>query len=471
MPKSVKWLIITVIGVAAALLAWWRFVRHRPATEATEAAAPDPEPGTVLLALESVGYERTPGVTRLIDLLAVLSPNGVSRQVLTDDAEIDVLVQQLSEASLIEPPDGDGTVRMPRFIQNLICDRLTLSTEIESVVTTALHRIDQLTSDVDGSPQRRDLGPELVNHITSLTDRAPEDADVQDSLLLSRIWAGRQLERVDPAWAVSFAAATYSDARRLLGDDHPRTLNARAGLAFAYEAAGSPAEAVPLHEKNVTVWRRRSGVDHPAALTALSNLAGALRAADRFAEAVTHFERTLTDRRRVLGADHPDTLSSASNLAFAYNSVGRSAESIALFEATLAGRRLVLGEDHVDTLLSMRNLAFAYSDVARWAEAITLLELTVSITRRVHGKDHLDTLTSAVDLARFYRAAGSRVKSGILYGNMIGDFREVLHADHPASRALRKDLSRMLVRAHPVMRWCLVRTCRSMGIELELSEG
>jgi hypothetical protein len=64
------------------------------------------------------------------------------------------------------------------------------------------------------------------------------------------------------------------------------------------------------------------GPDHPDTLNSRNNLADAYVAADRAAEAIPLHERTLADRERVLGPDHPDTLTSRDNLAAARAALG-----------------------------------------------------------------------------------------------------------------------------------------------------
>ena len=86
----------------------------------------------------------------------------------------------------------------------------------------------------------------------------------------------------------------------MLGPDHPDTLNARNSLAAAYQAAGRPAEAIPL------------------------------------------FEQTLVVRERLLGPEHPDTLTTQNNLAAAYQDAGRAGEARQLFELTLAAKERLL---------------------------------------------------------------------------------------------------------------------------------
>jgi hypothetical protein len=65
------------------------------------------------------------------------------------------------------------------------------------------------------------------------------------------------------------------------------------------------------------------GADHPNTLQSRNNLAAAYLNAGRVAEAIPLFERTMADMERVLGADHPDTLQSRNNLAAAYQAADR----------------------------------------------------------------------------------------------------------------------------------------------------
>ncbi|WP_433684685.1 tetratricopeptide repeat protein [Nocardia sp. CA-119907] len=60
---------------------------------------------------------------------------------------------------------------------------------------------------------------------------------------------------------------------RVLGADHPDTLHSRHGLALAFEATGQVAEAITLHEQNLTDRQRLLGPEHPDTLTSRDKLA------------------------------------------------------------------------------------------------------------------------------------------------------------------------------------------------------
>ena len=70
----------------------------------------------------------------------------------------------------------------------------------------------------------------------------------------------------------------------------------------------SAAQSILIGEPLLADRERMLGADHPDTLQTRNNLANAYQAAGRTAEAITLHEQTLADRERVLGADHPDTL-------------------------------------------------------------------------------------------------------------------------------------------------------------------
>jgi hypothetical protein len=135
----------------------------------------------------------------------------------------------------------------------------------------------------------------------------------------------------------------------------------------ASDAAREPADGFPLDEpavqralESVAEFERVLGPDHPDTLNARDSLAAAYQAAGRVADAIPLFEYVLVARQRVLGPRDADTLTSQNNLAATYQDAGRHAEAILLFKLTLAARQRLLGADHPSTLDSQADLADAY---------------------------------------------------------------------------------------------------------------
>jgi hypothetical protein len=146
--------------------------------------------------------------------------------------------------------------------------------------------------------------------------------------------------------------------RRVLGAEHPQTLQTTANWAQSLSMQDKCDEAEQIQRKLYKVYARLFGEEHPATLTAANNLAGSLQGMPLqaktlagkpsiIAEAERIQRKTLAAQRRVLGVDHPETLMGASNLAstlFYYPDKHVEAEQI--LHATLTSCRRVLGRFH-----------------------------------------------------------------------------------------------------------------------------
>ncbi|MFC9164418.1 tetratricopeptide repeat protein, partial [Streptomyces fungicidicus] len=70
-------------------------------------------------------------------------------------------------------------------------------------------------------------------------------------------------------------------------------------------SAGNLGRAIPLFEQTLTDRVRVLGADHPDTLNSRNNLAGAYESAGNLGRAIPLYEQTLTDTERVLGSGHP----------------------------------------------------------------------------------------------------------------------------------------------------------------------
>lgn len=437
----------------------------------------------ILLALDSVHWNDQPDVRRLLGMLAVLSPDGVSRDLLADEGESDDLgdaLEQLFEASIIEYAGDTGdAITMHRLVQRVIRDRSRADEMFERDVTEAADLLDRATFPSTFAWNRRQDGDELVRHIEALwraTNERGSGVEVAEKVLALRNWAVEHILGLsDPARAHSLAVTVHQDCQRILGTensttlisaknlartyrltgklavaiqlyeatvasargalgpDHDTTLTATVGLASTYPLAGRHAEAIQLLADAVQRRRRLLGEDDPTTLSSANDLAYAYRSAGRYAEAIALGEDTLSRRRRTLPDDHPDTLNSTNGLGYSYRAIGRLAEGIQLYESTLAARRRVLGPEHPQTLLSASNLAFAYAADGRIAESIALHELTFEARRRLLGVEHSATLISASNLARSYGLGGRWDEAIALHEDTLARRRAVLGDDHPTT--------------------------------------
>ena len=255
----------------------------------------------------------------------------------------------------------------------------------------------------------------LLTHILAATNvTRPLDDGLDDVAWLLHRAAAYLQTRGEPRAALPLFRRAYDSYRAQLGDDHPKTLTAAAGLGFDLHTLGEYGQARTLDADTLARSRRVLGDDHLDTLDAALNFALDLRALGDLEEARTLDEDTLTRSRRILGEDHPWTLTSASNLAGDLRALGRHEEARTLVEDILTRRRRILGDDHPHTLLMTRYLFADMRALGEHEEARILAEDTLTRSRRVLGDDHPDTLWSASNLVLDLRALGEHEQADAL---------------------------------------------------------
>jgi tetratricopeptide (TPR) repeat protein len=428
-------------------------------------------PAAILIALEP--FSPSP----LLDSLAVLSPDGVTRDILPAGDEIDDELERLYEASIIEfAGDHTRAILMHRLVQRIIRDRCRHSGTYSDVLLRQTKRLGGLIFPKPNYWEQRVRGDELVRQVDALWENSAGEAETMADTFALRFWAVRHLNataqflravplanavvddagawfgdedvitlravanladscrlagRVDEAvWLLEPALAS---ARRMFGDEHRDTLELVDQLGHIYISSGQLDKAISLLERSVADCRRLFGDDHPDTLTSMTKLAEAYREGERFDEAISLAEQSLAHRRRVLGDDHPDTLYSAFNLANTHGSAGRHDEAIRLLERALANYRRVFGDDHQETLSVVNSLACVYGWVGRRDDATSLLEHNLLGCRRAFGTDHPNVFVAVSNLAQAYEMVGRLDDAIQLYELNLADRRRVLGHENPDS--------------------------------------
>jgi tetratricopeptide (TPR) repeat protein len=175
----------------------------------------------------------------------------------------------------------------------------------------------------------------------------------------------------------------------------------QSALGLLFSEMGRHKEAMGMMEACLEARKRVLGDDHPDTLDSMNNLALTYVELGRHEEAMGLEEACLEAQKRVLGDDHSDTLDSMNNLALTYGELGRHEEAMGLQEACLEAHKRVLGDYHSDTLHSMNNLACTYGKLGRHKEARGLKEACLEAYKRVYGEDHPCTLSSCLVLVQF----------------------------------------------------------------------
>lgn len=268
-------------------------------------------------------------------------------------------------------------------------------------------RADRVTEYMAGMFKVSDPSEARGNTITAreILDKASRDIDsdlaqdpelqAQMMVLMSRVYMSLGLYPRSEA----LARQAVDIRNRVLGPEHPQTLEAMDVLEWAIGAERRPAEAEKLERETLAIRRRVLGNDDPNTARSMAYLAWSLQELGGYAEAEELAREALVIRRRVLGPEHHDTLVSMRVLAISLELTGRFDEAEKLLRDALAIERRVLGNDHPDTLNFMSNLAYTLRQERRYPEAEKVLREALDIERRVLGNDHPTTTASMSDLA------------------------------------------------------------------------
>jgi tetratricopeptide (TPR) repeat protein len=441
--REVGYLPLALAQAAARIrAARWSFAKYLenfrkfPAEKYLNRRDGDPYPlgaaTAILMALEP--FEGS----ELVEMLAVLSPDGVSRQVLGDSADDELVL--LHEASLVEFA-GDSSVIMHRLVQRVIRDRGRESSTDQHSVERAAVLLNEVIPTDDELWASRHFGAELVRQIESLTTNlAPAAADRAFEMTVAlRLWTAHFLsETTDLARAGLIARDTHAEAIARLGEGHDLSILARLLVAkamsnrsedfldlmerdlarsreeFGAEHANTlgtavmlsrhylehqrTEEAVDVLEQVLEPWHDRP-YDTAMVLGAADSLGSAYVAAGRLTDAITVLERCLQASLLVHGLDSKATTYTMSLLAEAYGLVGRSAEALAFHEHVCGMRRKILGPDHPTTLYSVGKFGIALIKDGQTNRAKALLQHTLALAREVLGEEHQTTIIARTVLA------------------------------------------------------------------------
>ena len=215
----------------------------------------------VLLSLNTVRTGDQGGVCAgVMELMAVLSPTGVRRDLLHAAGQAGVLVKRWHRsrvsASLVDRALArlverslltftlDGRVAMVHsLVMQVVREGMVRRGRLAAACRAAAFLLDMRANGLDEPPDRvdaRDILEQVTTVVENATSSAAEADDNLARVMLSlRLWALYHLNELGDSapQAVAVGELLSADFERLLGPDHPDTLGSRNNLAAAYQAA------------------------------------------------------------------------------------------------------------------------------------------------------------------------------------------------------------------------------------------
>lgn len=321
-------------------------------------------------------------------------------------------------------------------------------------ITRERDRADRVTEYMASMFKVSDPGEARGNTITAreVLDKASRDIDsgltqdpelqAQMMVLMSRVYVSLGLY----SRSETLARQAVAIRNRVLGPEHPQTLEAMDALEWAISRQRKTEEAAKMERETLAIRRRVLGNDDPNTARSMAYLAWSLQEQGRYAEAEALQRPALAIRRRRLGPEHPDTLVSMRDLAISLEMTGRLDEAEKLVREALEIRRRVLGHDHPDTVTFMQDLVFTLREERRYPEAERLGREILDIRRRVLGNDHPVTAYSMHSLALTLIYQGRYPEAEKLYREAVDINSRVLGDDHPQTVQSMNNLAMTLMK-------------------------
>ncbi len=317
-------------------------------------------------------------------------------------------------------------------------------------------RADRVTEFMAGMFKVSDPSEARGNTVTAreVLDKASMDIEsglaqdpelqAQMMVLMSRVYGSLGLY----PRSETLARQAFATRNRVLGPEHPQTLDAMDQLEWAISRQRKTKEAEKMEQETLAIRRRVLGNDDPNTARSMAYLAWSLQEEGRYAEAEALQRPALDIRRHFLGPEHQDTLVSMRDLAISLEMTGRLDEAENLLRNALETRRRVLGNDHPDTLIFMQDLTFNLMQGGRYPEAEKLVREILDIRRRVLGNDHPQTAYSMSSLARVLVYEKRYPEAEIFFREAAEVNNRVLGSDHPQTVQSMNNLAFTLMEEH-----------------------
>ncbi|KAL1989597.1 hypothetical protein VTN49DRAFT_6794 [Thermomyces lanuginosus] len=214
-------------------------------------------------------------------------------------------------------------------------------------------------------------------------------------------------------WVRYLPHAQHVLERQTMLDDTTADLFSKVGHSFSL--LGQYREAETMHRQALEGREKVLGSDHPETLDSVNNLGVALKKQGQYGKAKEMLHQALEGRQKVLGPNHPHTLDVVNNLANVLEKQGQSEKAEAMYRRALEAREKVLGHYHPNTLAAARNVGIVLENQGKYRKAEAMYRRALEGREKVLGPDHSDTLISVIDVGDALLKQGQYAKAETMY--------------------------------------------------------
>ncbi|KAL9616137.1 MAG: hypothetical protein Q9160_008966 [Pyrenula sp. 1 TL-2023] len=189
---------------------------------------------------------------------------------------------------------------------------------------------------------------------------------------------------------------------KVLGQNHPHTLNAIGALADTWRVLGPVDEAERFFEKTLTHFDEECGPDDYRTLIMRNNLALLLDSDGRCKQAETIFQRCISGLEAQCHPHDKNLLVIKSNFGKNQDSLEHQDVAERMWRECLDGMTVIYGTSHPITMDVMAHLATLYENDERFDEALPILQQLRDLHSDMDGEMDKATLRAQLDLAQVY---------------------------------------------------------------------
>ncbi len=417
---------------------------------------PEPVATTWSLSFERV-EQVNPLASDLLRFCALLYPEDIPEELITRNAAqlgpvlqaihteplaLDDAIAALLNYSLLRRTSEKGTLSIHRLVQAVLKDGMDSVTQ-RQWAERAVRAVNRSfpPSEVETWPACQLYLPHALVCAAHIAQWELATTEAANLLFQAGYYLEDrgQYEQAEPLY--QRALTTFE---RVLGAEHPDTLNSVNSLAGLYWRQGKYEQAEPLLQRALTTFERLLGAEHPDTLGTVNNLAVLYWNQGKYEQAEPLYQRALTTKERVLGPEHPSTLHTVNNLANLYADQGKYEQAEPLYQRALTTYERVLGPEHPDTLNTVNNLAVLYRKQGKYEQAESLYQRALTTYERVLGPEHPDTLNTVNNLAILYRNQGKYEQAEPLLQRALTTRERVLGPEHPDTVSTRENYTNLL---------------------------
>jgi tetratricopeptide (TPR) repeat protein len=372
--------------------------------------------------------QRTKAGARLFELCSVMAPNialellyspAVAQLLmplddeLADPITLGRLVHEIDRLALIKLDLSTDQVRIHRLVQLVVRDRM--SEDQIAATEREVHQILAAARPSRGIDNREtwDRYRMIWPHLTYSNAWASSSEEVRHLLVerLRYLYLRHALDQgdefgaeIDTAWQELLASAADSPGQEAL---RRQLLHLRSVHANILRDLSRFGEAQAMDESVLAEQRKLLGDDHARTLATAGGLAADLRALGRYGEALEMDEVTYRAWSERYGDGHPQALRAANNLAVCYRLTGNIYTALRMDEDTLERfSASQLGPTDRLTLQSAFNVVRDLLEAGQYAEAVARMETFLNLTIEAQGAESVEAMNGQVLLGMALRATG-----------------------------------------------------------------